>query len=866
MNRFQCLLLLCLIINLFASERAFRFYPNRIESTECEGEANFAIDFDSDGDIDIISSDIYHLVLLQNDGEQNFKNIIIDGTPKSNSRAGALGNQYAADFDSDGDLDIVYLNFIYLNDGSNSTFVRDTVTKEYSNYPTPFVVDFDNDNDLDLLYNIYSLDDVYWYENDGNANFTQRVIGRLDLYQTSNISVDVADYDLDSDNDILVGIDGVAKDSIYVILYVNQGDNQTYTKKVLSKYKSATEVVFYDFNNDDTLECVVGFEDNIVWFKKNSDDSLVEEEIISTNESRCIFFRDMDKNGEDELIVAAGYNSAGRISIYTNTGNNVFDPSKRYSFSSWCDYPDIVDLNQDGKLDIVASVSKDVYWNLKTGWYDNWITTEIVEPGNVVKKIISTETTKIIWEYCLYPKVDIEYSLNGIDWQTIENGVDNNASYDWIVPITHSNTRIRLLNSDTKEELKQSGWFNIVYGEINIDTITDIAEKDTADITWSSMGHIGKVRIEYRKYQDSSWTFVDTVADIGIYKWFVPEGLYNTYYLKLTSTVHPDEVSSKELQIHIQPSPKITITSPNGGEEWHTKSSGRQYIKWDKRGLNLDDTLNIEYSIDNGKNWIYIDSIPAVSNSASYLWFIPQITSSDSCLIRVVYREDSSISDISDSLFSIVVDPELEIITPQTDDILDAGQQFDITWDFWGGIENVHLLYTSKHYNGPYDTIISNLQNNGSYTWTVPNILSDSCIVKITSTLSQTVRDNTGYFSIDDYVKISDISKNVKIGNKLIVIPNPINSGKSDQLEVYYKTDEKLIHGSIKIYDVVGNCIFEETIENLHYINNLNSYLLFKQDNPEFLQRGSSSYLLVVYLTKNNGEMIKVGKYVGLRK
>lgn len=90
----------------------------------------------------------------------------------------------------------------------------------------------------------------------------------------------------------------------------------------------------------------------------------------------------------------------------------------------------------------------------------------------------------------------------------------------------------------------------------------------------------------------------------------------------------------------------ITLTSPNGGENWERGSS--QNINWSSTG-----TLNnvkIEYSTNNGSTWrTIIDSTP---NDGNYQWIVPN-TPSTECLVRISDAVDSSIYDVSDAVFSI---------------------------------------------------------------------------------------------------------------------------------------------------------------------------------------------------------------------
>jgi hypothetical protein len=90
----------------------------------------------------------------------------------------------------------------------------------------------------------------------------------------------------------------------------------------------------------------------------------------------------------------------------------------------------------------------------------------------------------------------------------------------------------------------------------------------------------------------------------------------------------------------------ITITSPNGGENWLAGSI--QDITWVSAGFNGN--VKIEYSINNGTSWATITS--STSNTGTYAWTIPAVSSS-LCLVRVQAADVGIPSDVSDAVFFI---------------------------------------------------------------------------------------------------------------------------------------------------------------------------------------------------------------------
>ncbi len=102
----------------------------------------------------------------------------------------------------------------------------------------------------------------------------------------------------------------------------------------------------------------------------------------------------------------------------------------------------------------------------------------------------------------------------------------------------------------------------------------------------------------------------------------------------------------------------VTVDSPNGGENWVVGS--KYNITWTSSGFLLWPKL--EYSKSGGESWIEIHGSLAGVNSP-FEWTVPNTVSSN-CLIRISGNVGlDSVSDISDSFFSIVPAPEAPTVT-----------------------------------------------------------------------------------------------------------------------------------------------------------------------------------------------------------
>jgi protocatechuate 3,4-dioxygenase beta subunit len=109
------------------------------------------------------------------------------------------------------------------------------------------------------------------------------------------------------------------------------------------------------------------------------------------------------------------------------------------------------------------------------------------------------------------------------------------------------------------------------------------------------------------------------------------------------------EGGAAQVEITLGETASLQVTSPNGGEVWDTGSL--QAITWTNAGPVGD--VKIEYTIDNGINWIEI--VSSMENTGNYNWTVPAAPSPN-CKIRIS-GPGGVPSDISDAVFTIFSNP-----------------------------------------------------------------------------------------------------------------------------------------------------------------------------------------------------------------
>ena len=171
----------------------------------------------------------------------------------------------------------------------------------------------------------------------------------------------------------------------------------------------------------------------------------------------------------------------------------------------------------------------------------------------------------------------------------------------------------------------------------------------THNITWTS-NYVTNVDI--RLYNSGS--FVGTIASnisaaSGSYSWTIPTGLAtgSTYSIKLSDSDAPSDYDDSDAYFTLAPQPTITVTSPNGGENW---VKGSQFpINWTSTNIGPNVTIDLYSS-----NVYYKTIIASTPDNGTYNWDIPtNYAAGPQYTIHIEDAGDASIFDDSDSFFTL---------------------------------------------------------------------------------------------------------------------------------------------------------------------------------------------------------------------
>ncbi len=325
-----------------------------------------AFDYGGDSDIDIVAASNTRdkIYLFVNNGTNQF--------PTAWEIASGVDGVYdifAIDMNGDGHKDIISASannnrIIWHEDigGAMPTFFPHLIQDSLDSPRAVYARDMDGDTDVDIVAAFFNGDQIAWFENDGNNQFTAHIID--DDANGAN-SVYAADIHNDGDVDILATTDFGRE----VILYPYH--LQTYSKLVLSAgINKPTSVVATDVDGDGWNDVLATFsgEQKVVWFQYRIADGwpfVYKEVTNSANGANAVLSADIDGDGIQD-IVSSSFND-DKIAWYKQSTTARFTPRDVFVIAQNAKAVHAEDLDDDGDMDVLSASSGDN----KIAWYKN---------------------------------------------------------------------------------------------------------------------------------------------------------------------------------------------------------------------------------------------------------------------------------------------------------------------------------------------------------------------------------------------------------------------------------------------------------------------------------------------------------------
>lgn len=244
----------------------------------------------------------------------------------------------------------------------------------------------------------------------------------------------------------------------------------------------------------------------------------------------------------------------------------------------------------------------------------------------------------------------------------------------------------------------------------------------------------------------------------------VPNLNTDSALVKIVDTSDPDllDISLFTFSIHNQ---QLVFVVPKEGDSFSTEEN--LYSIWRQ---NFNDSLRLEFTSDGGASWKTVLESTLDKYETEPLGIV-----SDKCKFRLTSIFDGT--TVESAMFSIG-EPSAKIISPNGDEVWYSNTKQTIKWES-NNLFECFLEYSINNGKNWKRVILSRVPASDKvFEWTIPNITSDSALVRILPPKS-----GSSPFDFSDKVfKIipdpTDVLEDMQISNSIIinsVTPNPIN-------------------------------------------------------------------------------------------
>lgn len=335
-------------------------------------------------------------------------------------------------------------------------------------------------------------------------------------------------------------------------------------------------------------------------------------------------------------------------------------------------------------------------------------------------------------------RVRLDYSLDGgKSWNLIAGNLNSQSKqYNWLIPdIASGDCRIRV--SDAEEStICDSSEASFTISSLRLLT-PEGGEKWLSGtdqlIKWTASSTVGSLNIHYTTDEGTTWNIIQTNVPSALnqVQWHLP--ILNSSNVRVriqdAQAVSLSDTSSSSFSIY---NPQVVLVYPAGGQRMQ---QGRvKKILWNQSNVAR---VNLDYSLDNGSNWISIAK-DLDASVRSFDWQLPQLVTSSQCRIRVIDSEHSFVRDSSRSSFTIA---DISLKSPNGNEFFKSGTSRQIEWNS-ALVPAVKVSYSVNNGSSWIDIVPSVVASSGKTQWNIAeSIASANALIRVSDTENEDVFD-----------------------------------------------------------------------------------------------------------------------------
>ena len=318
----------------------------------------------------------------------------------------------------------------------------------------------------------------------------------------------------------------------------------------------------------------------------------------------------------------------------------------------------------------------------------------------------------------------LDYSYDGgITWKRLLENYDSpEGHYDWPVPNTPSTScLVRVTDTENGQVVDQSDVFfeimpGVPYVEVlEPNTATTVFTGSYSTVAWESRFlESDQVAIDYSVNNGVTWSVVSSgTPNDGEFDWLVPNTPSSVALIRVRDLGNNQNFDVSDIGFTISP-PISLVTQNTLGADYRACTFTN--IDWFAGGTS--GIYDIEYSINNGQSWTFIEeAYEAEGSFISYDWLVPN-SPSGNVLVRVVDANNPTKSDISNNPF--VISPTVELLSWSYGGVATVGEAINIAWSDTLTSNYFDLSY-SLNAGESWTNIVQDYYSvDGQYDWTVP--------------------------------------------------------------------------------------------------------------------------------------------------